>query len=64
MERYIEYEETEVIKTTDDAMLLTLDGAETWVPKSLLHADSDVYEEGDIGTVWIPEWWAIQEQLV
>jgi hypothetical protein len=52
------------IRTTDKAILVDLDsGEEVWVPKSCLHDDSEVYEEGHAGNVVVKEWWALKEGL-
>lgn len=32
--------------------------AEVWVPKSMLHDDSEIVEEGDEGTLIVKERWA------
>lgn len=34
------------------------DGRSAWIPKSCLHPDSDVNEEGDTGTLVVQGWWA------
>lgn len=28
-----------------------------WVPYSVLHSDSEVYREGDVGTLILKTWW-------
>ncbi|MFA4971166.1 MAG: hypothetical protein WC683_01040 [bacterium] len=32
-----------------------------WVPQSQVHEDSEVYQEGDEGTLVVSEWWAEQQ---
>ena len=40
------------------------DSTVAWVPKSLIGDDSEVWGDGDEGTLVIPEWYAIKEGLV
>lgn len=34
-----------------------------WIPKSVIHDDSEVYGEGHQGDVVVEEWWADKEGL-
>lgn len=46
------------------ALLISVENEEIWVPKSILHDESDIDETsevGDEGDVVVPEWWAEQE---
>lgn len=36
---------------------------EVWVPKSVVHDDSEVYKEGDTGTLIVARWFAEKEGL-
>ena len=46
-------------KATDRALLVENEFGETaWVPISQLTDDSDIYEEGDTGTLAISDWFA------
>lgn len=38
-----------------------LDVSPVWVPQSVVHADSEVYRENDVGTLVLMEWWARQQ---
>lgn len=50
---------------TEDALLITFeDGNEHWIPKSLIHDDSEVSKKGDEGIVVIPLWKAEKLELV
>lgn len=54
---------------TDKALLIELEdiGEERWVPKSVIHDDSEVYEasgDGSSGDVVVMEWWATKNGLV
>lgn len=50
-------------RETPKALLVEVEGEEKWVPKSLIHDDSEVYREGDAGTLVVPLWWAEKEGL-
>jgi hypothetical protein len=46
------------------AVLVELDTGETlWIPKSVIHDDSEVYGEDHEGDVVVARWWAEQEDL-
>lgn len=36
---------------------------EFWVPKSVVHEDSEVWKTGQEGTLIVAEWWAEKEGL-
>lgn len=52
-----------VLKETEAAILIDVDGDEIWIPKSQIHEDSQVRELGDRGELVIPEWLAIEKGL-
>ena len=35
---------------------------EIWIPKSVLHAASDVYRLNDVGKIVVVEWWAEEHE--
>lgn len=53
------------VKETERALLVKLDDEEDerWIPKSVIHDDSEVFEEGGEGTVVVAPWWAKKEGL-
>lgn len=52
-----------VVKRTDRALLLRIDGEEHWVPLSQISDEGD-YDEGDEGcTISVTEWIADQKGL-
>lgn len=53
-------DEATCIRETNDAILVdaTLFDEPQWVPKSGVHPDSDVQEEGDEGTLFVEGWLA------
>ena len=55
----------EVLHETDSALLCVVeDLEEVWIPKSQIDDDSDVTGSGDVGNLVIPEWLAIEKELV
>jgi len=52
-----------VVKETDKALLCNIHGEEIWIPKSQIHEDSEVYEEGGKGSLVITQWLASQKGL-
>jgi len=60
---WAEFEDAECIKETDKAILVTIDGDEYWIPSSLVSDDSEVWKEGDTGTLVIPQWLAEERGL-
>jgi hypothetical protein len=54
------------VNETKDAVKVTPVQAKNfepfWVPKSVLHDDSEVYQKGDEGTLIVLEWFALKEE--
>ena len=52
------------IRETSKALLVRLkDGAMVWVPKSVIHDDSEVYEKDyEEGKLVVQRWWAEREE--
>lgn len=55
--------EVEVLYETDKAFLIQYDEEKLWVPKSVIHADSEVYEAGDKGYLVVAHYWARKQGL-
>lgn len=53
-----------VKRATDDAILITVEGENIWIPQSQIHDDSEVWKEGDTGELVIPMWLAEKKNLV
>jgi len=48
----------------EKAVLVELEsGGEHWIPKSVLHDDSEVWKNGQSGDVVVKTWWAEKEGL-
>jgi len=55
---------TSVKMETDKAILVLFeDGQEKWIPKSVIHDDSEVYKSGTTGTLIVKRWFAENEEL-
>ena len=55
-----------VVVETDRAILCKedeMDDDGIWVPKSVVHDDSEIREEGDQGTLVVKQWFADREGL-
>jgi hypothetical protein len=63
-EKCVEYEDITCDKDTDAAILVEIEGEEYWIPKSQIHDDSEVYQEGTSGQLVISQWIAEQKGLV
>jgi hypothetical protein len=53
------------IRATDKALLVRMEDEdfnkgenEVWIPRSVIHDDSECYEDGDDGKVVVESWWA------
>ena len=46
------------LRQTDKAILVIVDGEEEWVPQSQVDDDSEVWQEGDEGTLVVSGWFA------
>ena len=60
----VSFESVTVVRATEKALLCRIDGKEHWIPQSQIDDDSEVYREGDEGTLVISEWLATQKGLV
>ena len=59
-----EFPNSKAIAQTDKALRVIIDGEKRWVPQSVIHADSEVWKNGDEGTLVVQEWFAIKEGWV
>jgi hypothetical protein len=51
-----------VKRETPKALLVEVEGEEMWVPKSVIHEDSEVWQgEQDDGELVVKRWWAEKE---
>ena len=60
----VEIEDVTVEAETDLALLCSVDDKKHWIPKSVVHEDSEVSSEGDTGTIVLMRWFAEKEGLV
>lgn len=56
----------EVLGGTEKALKIRNDEGQMWVPKSVVHDDSEVYEgkAGESGELIVKDWWAEKHNLV
>ena len=53
--------EAKIVRETDKAVLVEspeLSASPAWIPKSCLHDNSKVFQEGDAGTMLVKMWFA------
>lgn len=50
-------------KATDKARYIESEHYTGWVPFSVIHDDSEVYEPGDHGKLILKGWWALKQGL-
>ena len=62
-EETVELEDVSVEAETDLALLCNIDDKKHWIPKSVVHEDSEVSSEGDTGTIVLQRWFAEKEGL-
>lgn len=51
------------ISESAKAIQVLIDGERKWIPKSVIHDDSEVYRNDDFGTLVLKEWFAEKEGL-
>ena len=61
----VELTDVECIKETDEALLCIIDDDEVWIPRSHVNEDeTEVFHEGDLGTLVVTEWMATEKGLI
>jgi len=56
--------EGKVTRETEKAILVAIAGAgEKWIPKSVVHDDSEVWKKDDVGKLIVKMWWAEKNVL-
>ena len=54
------------VRETPKAILVLVDGDERWIPKSVIHDDSEVYTNkhpNNQGKLIVKMWWAVKEGI-
>jgi len=65
MAEVVEIHECTAVKDTGQALLIEFDdGDAAWIPHSQIHDDSEVYQEGDTGTLVVTKWIAQKRDLI
>ena len=60
----VEIDDVTVEAETDLALLCSVEDKKHWIPKSVVHEDSEVQSEGDSGTIVIMRWFAEEQGFV
>jgi hypothetical protein len=57
-------EDVVVKAVTESALLVVYEETEAWIPLSQCGEETDVASVGDRGTVELPEWFALEKELI
>jgi hypothetical protein len=60
----VDFPDSQCLKETERAILVTRGKGYLWIPKSVIHDDSEVYEDGHEGTLIVQTWWAEEKNLL
>ena len=52
-----EYDDVTCKGESPKAILVEIEGDDYWVPQSQVLSDSEVWEDGDMGTLVVNDWW-------
>ena len=66
-ERTATFEAVEVLRDSGKAILVRipeLHNTDKWIPKSVIHDDSEVYKAGTTGCLIVQRWFAEKEKMV
>jgi hypothetical protein len=58
--------EATVVRETDKAILVSFEDEDTeqrWIPKSVVHDDSEIWKKDDNGQLVVKTWWAEKNVL-
>ena len=47
-----------IIRETAKAVFYEHEGKQVWVPKAVIHGDSEISGHGDRGVLLVKQWWA------
>jgi len=60
----VEFPDSVCVGESQLAIRVMIDGHGYWIPKSLIHDDSEVYKRDTNGVLIIPRWLAEEKRLV
>jgi len=60
----MEFDGATCLRESEKAVLVSVGACEVWIPKALIHDDSEVYKADTSGVLVIPEWLAVEKGLV
>jgi len=58
------FEDCRAIAQSVLGVLVHIDGVDRWVPQSQIDDDSEIWRNGDEGTLVVSRWWAEKAGLV
>jgi len=58
------FPDASALRESAKALLVEIEGEESWIPKSQIDDDSEVFAQGDSGMLVVNEWWAEKEGLI
>ncbi len=63
-DKHVTIQDVTAVRDSDKAVLCDIEGEEIWIPKSQIHADSEVYAKETEGALIITRWIAEQKNLL
>lgn len=62
-QQYVIIADVEATAESEKAILVSVEGDEVWVPKKIIHDDSETYKKGTSGNLIVQKWWADKNKL-
>ena len=59
----VRIDDVEILRATDKAVLCQIEDQQVWIPQSQIDDDSEVWKEGDTGTLIVSDWIAKEKKL-
>lgn len=57
------FADARVIRATEKAILVAIDGAEYWIPQKCIDDESEIWKDGDEGELVVSQWIAEEKGL-
>lgn len=63
-EQVIEVDFVELLHQTEQAILVRPEnGEKIWIPKKWVSPETELFNKGDVGTLVVARWWALENGL-
>ena len=59
----VRIDDVEILRATDKAVLCQIEDQQVWIPQSQIDDDSEIWKEGDTGTLIVSDWIAKEKKL-